>query len=33
MAKADLKTKPTTVSVAEFLAAVPDERRRDEAAE
>lgn len=33
MAKADLKTKPTEVSVAEFLAAVPDERRRAEAAE
>lgn len=33
MAKADLKTKPTAVSVAEFLAAVPDERRRAEAAE
>lgn len=33
MAKAELKTKPTEVSVAEFLAAVPDERRRAEAAE
>ncbi len=33
MAKADLKTKATEVSVAEFLAAVPDERRRAEAAE
>jgi len=33
LAKADLKTKPTEVSVAEFLAAVPDERRRAEAAE
>ena len=32
MAKADLKTKPTEVSVAEFIAAVPDARRRDEAA-
>lgn len=33
MAKAEAKTKPTEVSVAEFLAAVPDERRRAEAAE
>lgn len=33
MAKAEMKTKPTEVSVAEFLAAVPDERRRAEAAE
>ncbi len=32
MAKADLKTKPTEESPAEFIAAVPDERRRDEAA-
>lgn len=32
MAKADLKTKATAVSPAEFLAAVPDARRRDEAA-
>ncbi len=32
MAKADLKTKPTEVSVAEFIAAVADARRRDEAA-
>ena len=32
MAKAELKTKPTQVSVAEFIAAVPDPRRRDEAA-
>lgn len=32
MAKADLKTKATEVSVAEFIAAVPDERRREEAA-
>lgn len=33
MAKAELKTKPTGLSVAEFLAAVPDARRRAEAAE
>ncbi|HEX4846976.1 MAG TPA: DUF1801 domain-containing protein [Novosphingobium sp.] len=33
MAKADLKTKPTALSVADFIAAVPDERRRAEAAE
>ena len=33
MAKAELKTKPTEVSVAEFLAAITDERRRAEAAE
>jgi Domain of unknown function (DU1801) len=32
MAKADLKTKATEVSVADFIAAVPDQRRRDEAA-
>lgn len=32
MAKAELKTKATEVSVAAFLAAVPDERRREEAA-
>ena len=32
MAKAELKTKATEVSVAEFLAAVPDARRREEAA-
>lgn len=32
MAKADLKTKATEVSVAEFIAAQPDERRREEAA-
>ena len=31
MAKAELKTKATALSVADFLAAVPDERRRDEA--
>lgn len=31
MAKADLKTKATEVSPAEFIAAVPDARRRDEA--
>ena len=28
MAKAELKTRPTEVSVAEFLAAITDERRR-----
>ena len=33
MAKAELKTKSTEVSVAEFLAAITDERRRAEAAE
>lgn len=33
MAKAELKTQPTDLSVAEFLASVPDERRRAEAAE
>lgn len=32
MAKAEPKTKPTETSVAEFIAAVPDERRREEAA-
>lgn len=32
MTKADLKTKATEVSPAEFIAAVPDARRRDEAA-
>ncbi len=32
MAKADLKTKPTELGVAQFIAAVPDERRREEAA-
>ncbi len=32
MAKAELKTTATTASVADFLAAVPDPRRRDEAA-
>lgn len=32
MAKAELKTKPTQQSVADFIAAVPDARRRDEAA-
>jgi hypothetical protein len=31
MTKAELKTKATEVSVAEFIAAVPDARRRDEA--
>lgn len=31
MAKADLKTKATETSVADFLAAVPDARRREEA--
>ncbi len=31
MAKAEVKTKATDVSVAEFIAAVPDMRRRDEA--
>jgi Domain of unknown function (DU1801) len=33
MAKAELKTKATEVSVADFIAAVPDTRRREEAAE
>ena len=32
MAKAELKTKATERSVADFIAAVPDARRRDEAA-
>jgi hypothetical protein len=32
MAKAELKTKATEVSVADFIAGVPDERRREEAA-
>lgn len=32
MAKAELKTKATETSVADFIAAVPDERRREEAA-
>jgi hypothetical protein len=32
MAKAELKTKPTVASVADFIAAVPDARRREEAA-
>lgn len=32
MAKAELKTKATEVSPADFIAAVPDARRRDEAA-
>lgn len=32
MAKSDLKTKATAVSVADFIAAVSDARRRDEAA-
>lgn len=32
MAKAELKTTATTASVADFLAAVPDPRRREEAA-
>ena len=32
MAKAELKTKATEVSVADFIAAVPDQRRREEAA-
>ena len=32
MAKAQLKTKATEASPAEFIAAVPDARRRDEAA-
>lgn len=31
MAKAELKTKATEVSVADYIAAVPDERRREEA--
>ncbi|MFZ5743063.1 MAG: DUF1801 domain-containing protein [Pseudomonadota bacterium] len=32
MAKAELKTKATEVSVADYIAAVPDQRRREEAA-
>ena len=32
MAKAELKTQATDVAVADFIAAVPDPRRRDEAA-
>lgn len=32
MAKAELKTKATAVSVADFIVAVPDARRREEAA-
>ena len=32
MAKAELKTKPPEVSVADFIVAVPDPRRREEAA-
>lgn len=32
MAKAELKTKATEVAPADFIAAVPDERRREEAA-
>ena len=32
MAKAEIKTKATEVSVADFIAAVPDARRREEAA-
>jgi hypothetical protein len=32
VAKAELKTKATEVSAADFIAAVPDERRREEAA-
>ena len=32
MGKAELKTNATEVSVAEFIAAVPDARRREEAA-
>jgi Domain of unknown function (DU1801) len=32
MAKAELKTKATEVSVADFIAAVPDARRREETA-
>lgn len=31
MTKADLKTKPTEVTAEQFIAAVPDERRRGEA--
>ncbi|HWV59953.1 MAG TPA: DUF1801 domain-containing protein [Sphingopyxis sp.] len=32
MAKAEIKTKATEISVADFIAAVPDARRREEAA-
>ena len=32
MAKSELKTKATEVSVADFIAAVPEARRREEAA-
>lgn len=32
MAKADLKTRATELSVADFIASVPDPRRREEAA-
>ncbi len=32
MAKVELKTKPTDVSAADFIAGLPDARRRDEAA-
>lgn len=32
MAKDEIKTKPTETSVADFIAAVPDARRREEAA-
>ena len=32
MAKTEVKTKPTEISVADFIAAVPDARRREEAA-
>ncbi len=32
MAKAELKTKATEISVGTFIAALPDERRREEAA-
>ncbi len=32
MAKAEIKTRATEVSVADFIAAVPDARRREEAA-
>ncbi len=31
MAKAELKTKPTEVTVEQFIAGLPDERRREEA--
>ena len=31
MAKAELKTKPSEVTVEQFIASLPDERRRDEA--